>query len=158
MNSRTRKVRPFTGKHAALTICAFFGVIIAVNLVMAWNAIRTFSGTVIDNSYVASQNYNSWLAEARAQEELGWNIAPDAGSDGRVVLTAESMGEPMPGMTLTAVASHPFGHSAEQHLAFDAMADGRYRAQTALSPGRWQLRIEARRDGHIARYLHEVRM
>lgn len=157
MNSRTSP-RPFTGKHALALICTFFGVIIVVNLVMAWNAVRTFSGTVTDNSYVASQNYNSWLAEARAQAELDWNIAPDETDDGHVVLDVRSGGEPLPGMAISAVASHPFGHRAEQQLTFDVMPDGRYRAQTALPPGRWKLRIEARRDGHIAHYLHEVRI
>ena len=35
-------------------------------------AIGTFGGTVVDNSYVASQNYNRWLADADEQEALGW--------------------------------------------------------------------------------------
>ncbi len=62
----------FTGRHMAAIMFAFFGVVIAVNVTMATFATRTFGGTVVDNSYVASQKYNGWLAEARRQERLGW--------------------------------------------------------------------------------------
>src|SRR3546814_2526847 len=57
----------FTGRHAAMILVAFFGVVIAVNIVMASFALSTFGGTVVDNSYVASQHYNQWLARADAQ-------------------------------------------------------------------------------------------
>eukprot|EP01035_Chromulina_nebulosa_P040301 gene40301-54499_t len=53
-------------------MCAFFAVVIGVNMLMASDAIRTFGGTVVDNSYVASQQYNGWLAEARVQRLYGW--------------------------------------------------------------------------------------
>jgi len=36
--------RPLTGRKVLLIILAFFGVIITVNLVLAFNAIRTFPG------------------------------------------------------------------------------------------------------------------
>src|SRR3546814_3241852 len=62
-----RERRPFTGRHAAMILIAFFGVVISVNIVMASFALSTFGGTVVDNSYVASQHYNEWLARADAQ-------------------------------------------------------------------------------------------
>src|SRR3546814_4880371 len=68
-----RERRPFTGRHAAMILIAFFGVVISVNIVMASFALSTFGGTVVDNSYVASQHYNEWLARADAQDRLGWN-------------------------------------------------------------------------------------
>ncbi|MGE0776676.1 MAG: FixH family protein, partial [Sphingomonadaceae bacterium] len=54
--------RSFTGRHMAIILIAFFGVVIAVNFYMARMAIGTFGGTVVDNSYVASQRFNGWLA------------------------------------------------------------------------------------------------
>src|SRR3546814_19411645 len=62
-----RARRPFTGRHAAMILIAFFGVVISVNIVMASFALSTFGGTVVDNSYVASQHSNEWLATADAQ-------------------------------------------------------------------------------------------
>lgn len=66
--------RPFTGWHMTGIVVAMFGLVIAVNVLMASYAIGTFGGTVVDNSYVASQRFNDWLAEARAQRALKWNV------------------------------------------------------------------------------------
>ena len=55
---------PFTGKHFAVIIVAFFAVVVSVNVYMARAASSTFGGVVVENSYVASQNFNAWLAEA----------------------------------------------------------------------------------------------
>ena len=67
---------PFTGRHMALILVAGFGIVIAVNFLMAYLAARDFGGVVVENSYVASQNYNSWLKEADAQRQLGWEATP----------------------------------------------------------------------------------
>ena len=56
--------RPFTGRHMAMILVAFFGVVIVVNLIMARYASSTFGGIVVENSYVASQEFNKWLDEA----------------------------------------------------------------------------------------------
>ena len=62
--------RRFTGWHMTAIMFAFFGVVVSVNMLMATLATRTFGGTVVENSYVASQSFNRWLAEARAQDRL----------------------------------------------------------------------------------------
>jgi hypothetical protein len=70
--------RRFTGGHMLALMLAFFGTVVAVNFVMATLAVRTFGGTVVDNSYVPSQHYNHWLDQARAQRALGWTASgPD---------------------------------------------------------------------------------
>ena len=55
--------RKFTGKHALAVFVGAFGVIIAVNLVLAYNAVKTFPGLEVKNSYVASQEFNERLKE-----------------------------------------------------------------------------------------------
>ena len=67
-----KHARPFTGWHMTAILVAGFAVVIAVNMAMATIAVRSFGGTVVENSYVASQKFNGWLAQARAQEKLGW--------------------------------------------------------------------------------------
>jgi nitrogen fixation protein FixH len=61
----------FTGKHMLATMVAFFGVIITVNLIMARFAVTTWSGLVVPNTYVASQQFNAKAAEARAIDAIG---------------------------------------------------------------------------------------
>ena len=50
--------KEFTGRHMLAIMLAFFGTIIAVNLVMAIFASRSWTGLVVKNSYVASQEFN----------------------------------------------------------------------------------------------------
>ena len=60
---------PITGPKAFAIFSSFFVVIIAVNVVMACQAVHTFPGLEVENSYVASQTFD---AERQAQEALGW--------------------------------------------------------------------------------------
>lgn len=132
---------PFTGRHITVIIVAFFAVVVGVNLIMARAAIRTFGGVVVDNSYVASQNYNKWLDLAARQKALGWSAKPARGGDGRVVVAMT--GTPVSGLTLSAHARHPLGRLPDQALTFQRQADGSFRSNEPLADGRWTLRIEA---------------
>lgn len=132
-----------------------FGLVIAVNVIMARYAITTFSGTVVDNSYVASQNYNRWLAEARAQDALGWSIAANQDDTRRVEIEAKAPGGPLDG-TVDAIASHPLGRAPERALAFVRVGDGRYRSVAPLPVGRWRLHIQLRSGGRSARFAAQV--
>jgi nitrogen fixation protein FixH len=70
-----RTVQPtigFTGRHMLLAMLVFFGVIITVNVTMAFFARTTWTGFVVANSYVASQEFNAKMAETRAQAALKW--------------------------------------------------------------------------------------
>ncbi|ESY87148.1 FixH family protein, partial [Mesorhizobium sp. LNHC229A00] len=72
MSTTTRKPREFTGRHMLAIIPAFFGVVIAVNLTMATLANTSWTGLVVENTYVASQQFNRKAEEGRAQAALGW--------------------------------------------------------------------------------------
>lgn len=146
---------PFTGKHITVIIVAFFAVVVGVNVIMARAAIRTFGGVVVDNSYVASQNYNKWLDEAARQMALGWSAKPARGDDGRVVVTM--IGAPASGLTLRAEARHPLGRLPDQALTFQRKADGSFRSNEPLADGRWKLRIDAEAQGQRWREEQDFR-
>jgi len=59
----------FSGRHFLLIMLGAFGVIIAVNLTLAYFALGSFPGLDVANTYVASQQFE---ARRRAQEKLGW--------------------------------------------------------------------------------------
>lgn len=138
------KNKTFTGKHMALVFVGGFGVVIAVNLVMASFAVSSFHGTVVDNSYVASQNYNGWLDKAEASKALGWQAVPNRRDDGRVVV--ETMAVPE-GATITAEAQRPLGARETVQLTFSPEGQGRWLTNEPLAPGRWRLRIAIRAGG-----------
>ena len=62
-----------TGRQVAVFTVGAFGIIIAVNLVMAWKAVSTFPGVEAPNTFVASQEFD---IRREAQERLGWTVAP----------------------------------------------------------------------------------
>lgn len=147
--------RTFTGTHMLAISVAFFGTVIAVNMVMAVEASRTFGGTVVDNSYVASQHFNRWLGEARVEEERGWTASADR-RDGHLVLTLSSLAGALDGAAVTAVAEHPLGRRADVPLRFRAIGKGYYRSVETLPPGRWRLRLDIQAAGAHGRLLQDV--
>jgi nitrogen fixation protein FixH len=143
--------REFTGRHMLFILLGMFGTIIAVNLVMARFAVSTFGGTVVDNSYIASQNYNRWLAAARTQEGLGWSL--DMRVNEKRIIDVKTTPRVA---SLTAVAEHPLGRAPDQKLGFTTSADGLWRSTMPLPPGRWRVRLELRNGEEMARFVKDV--
>ncbi|MGN6498274.1 MAG: FixH family protein [Tsuneonella sp.] len=140
--------KTFTGRHMTAILVAGFGVVIAVNLVMARLAVSTFGGVVVENSYVASQEYNKWLAEAEQSRALGWAPVVQRRGDGRVeVRFAEGAA---PG-ELKAIARHPLGRLPDNPLSFAAAGPGRFVSTAPLPGGRWTLRLEGRAGRQVWR-------
>ncbi|WP_353216772.1 FixH family protein [Sandarakinorhabdus sp.] len=135
-----------TGRGFAIIIVAFFAVVVSVNIVMARLASGTFGGTVVDNSYVASQKFNGWLEQARVQDKLGWVTSLRLDGQRRVVLAVPGLG-----YTATGTAHHPLGRAADVPLQFQADGDGQLRSTTALPAGRWQLKLEVRQGRDVKR-------
>lgn len=138
----------FTGRQMTAVLVGFFGVVIAVNLLNAHFASSTFGGEVVENSYVASQDYNRWLDEAKAEQALGWSEVMTWRPDGRVVVALKGV----PGKAaVKAMARHPLGTLPDRGLTFDRLANGQYLSRRALPDGRWEIRFTIAADGHVWR-------
>lgn len=148
--------KPFTGYHMAAILISFFGIVISVNIYMAKVAIGTFGGTVVDNSYVASQQYNEWLAEGDRQAKLGWNVQISRVADGRVGLSISGQDGGSAGSMVSAIAQHPLGRAPERTLLFIDQGNGRQVSREALPGGRWLLRIEVARAGEHYRTVADI--
>ena len=130
---------PITGPKAFAIFASFFVVIIAVNVVMAVEAVRTFPGLEVENSYVASQTFD---AERKAQEGLGWTARATL-QDGTLTLSLLGPdGRPVQGAMVQALLGRATTETADQDLAlaFDGTA---WRAPAAVARGHWELRIDA---------------
>ena len=147
--------RRFTGWHMFAILIAMFGTIIAVNLVMAHFAVTTFGGTVVDNSYVATRNYNRWLAEARGQEALGWRVTATLDPLRRVRITAAAPKGPIDAV-VSAVASHPLGGEPDRAIGFMRTGAGQYVATRPLRAGRWTLKITIASGKNVARFTEDI--
>ncbi len=147
--------RPFTGWHMFAIMIAFFGVVVAVNFTMARLASQTFGGVVVKNSYVASQEFNRWLDEARNEKALGWSAVATRMPDNRVAITLAAV--PLETAAVSAVARHPLGKVPDQQLTFVAVGPGRFISHETLPSGRWRLRVIVSASGHNWRQEQDVR-
>lgn len=147
-------VKKFTGYHATIIIVSFFAVVITVNLIMAGFALSTFGGTIVDNSYVASQKYNQWLAAGRKQAEYGWRFSAVARSNDHITLAAsDAANQPLTGAIISALAEHPVGRSEAFDVVFVETTPGHYQSQEIFPAGRWKLKItvtQQDRQYHLA--------
>jgi nitrogen fixation protein FixH len=57
------------------SMVAFFGVIITVNMIMARFAVTTWSGLVVPNTYVASQQFNTQAELNRGRSRPGISMS-----------------------------------------------------------------------------------
>lgn len=149
--------RRFTGWHMAGIMVSFFAVVIAVNFYMATQASRTFGGVVVENSYVASQRFNGWLADARAQDALGWTATPAVDDAGRVTVALAVEGRPIRGATVKAIATHPVGRLSARSFVLRELGNGQYGSAEVLASGRWQLRVDVSVQGREARFEQDIR-
>jgi nitrogen fixation protein FixH len=60
-----------TGRHVFAITAGSFGIIIAVNLLLAWKAVSTFPGVEVASSYAAGIGFD---ARRAAQVALGWQV------------------------------------------------------------------------------------
>lgn len=146
--------RSFTGWHAAGILVAFFGTVAAVNFTMAGFASSTFGGVVVENSYVASQHFNSWLDAAESSRALGWQAHPSRTGDGRIAIAMAGAPE---GTVLSGAARHPVGRLPDTQLDFARQSDGSFLSRQILPVGRWTLRLEARAGNDIWRAEESLR-
>jgi nitrogen fixation protein FixH len=155
MNATTRKPREFTGRHMLAIILAFFGVVIAVNLTMATLANTSWTGLVVENTYVASQQFNKKAEEGRAQAALGWtgNLTI-AWGEVRYGLT-DATGKPVPLHGVQVLFRHPAYEKEDESVTL-ALASGQdFAAQYMPRDGVWIIEIDA--DAGLARPYRDVR-
>ncbi|MES2781993.1 MAG: FixH family protein [Pseudomonadota bacterium] len=146
----------FTGWHMTAILVAFFAVVMAVNFTMARMAVSSFGGTVVDNSYVASQKYNRWLTEAAQQDRLGWDVAVSMDANRHVRIDTSSDGAMLDQVTAVGDALHPLGRAADVPLAFAATPQGYLLSTKPLPAGRWNLRLSLRRGADIFKLVEQV--
>lgn len=131
--------KPLTGRKVAVIVVGAFSVVIAVNMVLAWQAVSTFPGLEARNGYVASQGFE---ARRAAQQALGWSLDVAYARDELVLTFRDDAGEPVSPAALTVLVGRTTESVDDRRPVLDGNA-GRYRAPLALGPGKWLVKVEA---------------
>lgn len=132
-------MKEITGRQVLIGTVAAFGVIVAANMTLAVNAVRTFPGLEVKNSYVASQEFD---AARNAQEALGWDVRAAVDGDTLRLSFVGSDGEPVRPMITQAILGKATHVRADRTPEF-TWTDGVFLAPVDVESGNWNLRLVA---------------
>lgn len=130
--------RKLTGGHVLAMFVGGFGLIIGVNLFMAYSAVSTFPGMEVSSSYADSQTFDDRRA---AQDALGWQASVEIPGDGTLILhLVDADGALVAPLELTALLTRPTNRQSDQLLTL-TRRNGAFVAPVDLADGQWRLRL-----------------
>ena len=141
-------MREFTGKHMLAIMIAFFGVVFAVNFTMVYFSRHSWTGLVVENSYVASQEFNEKTAAMEA----------DAALDVHPILTLEQgvlklslhtkAGDAVPATAVKVSLGRPSDDGEDFTAELAATTPGHFEVPRDLAKGQWTGTVSADLAGH----------
>ena len=137
------RMEKFTGWHMLAILVLFFGVIVSVNLTLAWYANSSWTGLVVKNSYVASQHFNEDQVERRRQIAMGWQSEIEYGEGRLAVHLSDADGKPVVLDRLEAKVGRPAFEADDRVVVLLPAGGGIYRGETELASGIWQADLKA---------------
>lgn len=135
--------RQFTGRHMLAVILLFFGVIISVNVGMAIVASASWTGLVVQNSYIASQEFEEKRLAHDAQRAAGWT--PNLNYDGGTLqmTITDTAGRSIDLGIVSVLFNRPVGGHDDVTIVLSRTADGTYTGRTELAAGVWEATASA---------------
>lgn len=114
-------------------------LVVAVNGIMIFAAVDTFTGVTTGKAYDRGRAYNHVLAEAARQDALGWTGRATLADGVLRVAVQDSDGRPVAGR-LEGVLRRPL-EGTELPLAAEPVAPGEWLAPVELRAGQWEARL-----------------
>lgn len=136
-----------TGGRVLLILCAFFGVIGAVNALMVYDAISTFRGEVVANPFEVGLAYDLDIAAAEAQSRRGWKVDVSLAGGALSLTFHDAKSQPIRGLQVTGAFAAPPDMSRDRKFTLKETDNGTYGGAEPPASGVWDLSILARRDG-----------
>lgn len=154
MTNAVRGTGPFklTGWHVLAMFGAFFGGMMAVNILFVVLALKTFSGEA-DHAYINGLKFNETLAAQARQAELGWtmSLGLERPTGGGAILEARLLDrnqQPLSGAKMAGMIGRTTDSNEDRALQFSETQPGVYRAVIdQIKPGRWKFSATAQIAG-----------
>jgi nitrogen fixation protein FixH len=135
-------MREITGPKVFAFTASAFGVIIGVNVIMAYSAISTFPGLEVKSAYIASQTFD---ADRAAQQALGWGAVPSYNAaTGTLMVRITSRAGQAQSLADVQVLVGRSTEAREDFTPIMTYENGAYTAQAALGQGKWVLHLTGR--------------
>jgi nitrogen fixation protein FixH len=150
----------FTGRKFLALLLGLFLVVAAVNGLMIWYALSSWTGLVSDSAYEDGLGFDRVLAQSRAEAALGWRgtIAYGAPSGQLRVTLADRTGRPLSGLQVSAQWLRPTQEGFDRLVPLAELGEGCYEATIRPPlPGQWDVRITAK-DGGRDRFHAQKRV
>ncbi len=131
--------RKLTGRTVLAIALSAFGIIVGVNMLLAYKAVATFPGVEARNSYAVSQVFE---AERAAQLALGWDVGAQY-RDGvlEIEITGQDGG---PAEVAEMVALVGWATSTRDDVTPSFTRNGAvYATPLTLADGNWNIRLKA---------------
>ncbi len=147
-----RPPKPLTGTAVLLMVLGFFAVVIGANMIMAYNAITTFSGLQSPKPYENGLAFNREIARARAQADRQWTAdatiktRPDGMTAISVHLT-DANNSSLRGYELTASLNSPTDIRRDHRMILAEGNSGDYMGSSLIERGQWDMSIEVSQNG-----------
>ena len=128
----------------------FFAVITLVDGIFVTMAIRTQTGSVIENAYERGLAYNTTIDAVAEQKKRGWQGRIEL-ADGRNIVfhLADRDGKALSGASVQAHITRPVQAGYDFDVTLTTATPGIYSAAANFPlPGLWNVNIEATWQGH----------
>ncbi len=130
----------------------FFVVVFGANGIMVFFAFDSWTGITTEDAYIKGLDYNEQIADARAQQALGWQgelgFVPNGPQNGLLELKLKDRyGTAISEAVVTAVFVRPTHAGHDLEVALEDAGGGRYAAEVALPlAGQWDVRLRAEHE------------
>lgn len=133
----------FTGWHMWAILVAFFSVVIGVNVLLAVVSARSWTGMVVEDPYIAGQQFETQRKAHDEQAKAGWSpdfiYAPGAA---RLVIV-DGAGHPVDLGDVKVLINRPVGGHDDRSLQLMRKTDGTYETPLTLPDGAWDATVTA---------------
>lgn len=131
---------PRRGRWIPWAFAGAMGLVVAVNMVLVYFAITTFTGVTVTRSYERGRGYDTVLAEAARQDALGWTAEVSLEGGRLRVTAADRDGSPVFGRIEGGLLRPLEGTMIP--LVFLPSGGGRWTAEVeAPKRGQWEARL-----------------
>ena len=159
MMTQARTESRFTGWHMVGVLALFFGVTIAVNMVLAVVANGSWTGLVVKSPYVESQHYNEKIASEQRQASLGWTGTFVYDNAAVSLKVTDRDGYPVSIDEVFVTLRRPAAEQQDHRIQLSRVETGYYQAAHPLPTGLWAADVKVDSPGYpswVKRYRFTV--